>query len=123
MPQPTASPRLQEKLIPSSESRSVILAESVSYHNVQKTGTQEKLKWRSGWVSLQHNIHVRHDESRAARSHNNVRTAIWDVWNWQFVRRARAHGDQTTSRPPILNSKDKILGAGKSSIAEKKSYV
>jgi hypothetical protein len=71
--QPTASPRLQEKLISNSESKSVIVADSASYHNVQTTGTQasrpEKLKWRSGWVSLQHNIQIRHDESRAVRSH------------------------------------------------------
>jgi len=53
---PTASPRLQEKLIPNSESKSVIVADSASYRNVQTTGTQasrpEKLKWRSGWVGL-----------------------------------------------------------------------
>jgi len=80
VPQPTASPRLQEKVIPNSESKSVIVADSAYYHNVQTTGTQasrpEKLKWHSGWVSLQHNIQIRHDESRAVRSHNNVQTAI-----------------------------------------------
>jgi len=76
VPQQTASPCLQEKLIPNSESKSVIVTDSASFHNVQTTGTQasrpEKLKWHSGWVSLKYNIQIRHDESRA---HNNVQTA------------------------------------------------
>ena len=83
----------------------------------------EEMKWRCGWVSIQHNTQIRRDESRAVLYHIHVQTAVWDVWKWQFVRRAGTHGDQTASLPPFLNPIDKILVIAESRIAEKKVHL
>ena len=77
---------LQEKLIRNLESKSVIVFDSASYHNVQ-LGRHPNQQWQKRWNAVLvglawYMVQLRHDKSRAVRSHRNALTAIWDLCSW-----------------------------------------